>query len=119
MPRDICRFCAPCATVSFSAASEMSGLHHRPQDGQILHIFVQIVGFWGFKAPWMLVKAGVIYNVPKGIPSDLAQADSGMTIHMRAEIGLRVVQMESHNLIGADQRIHFADSRIPAFGGAD
>src|SRR5947207_8639902 len=80
---------------------------------------MQIVGFGGFKATWMVSKLRIVHNLAKCVPSDLPLAYPGMTVHMRAKVSLRIVEMEGDDLVGADQGIDFTDGGIPAFGRAN
>src|SRR5947207_11280572 len=80
---------------------------------------MQIVGFGGFKATWMVSKLRIVHNLAKCVPSDLPLAYPGMTVHMRAKVSLRIVEMEGDDLVGADQGIDLADGGIPAFGGTN
>src|SRR5438045_8606261 len=67
----------------------------------------------------MVSKARIIYNVPESVTSDLALADSSVSIHMGTKVGFGIIEVECQDLFHPDQGIDLADGRIPAFGTAN
>ncbi len=92
--------------------------HKRSQNSQILHVLVQVGGLGSLQATGQIAKSIVVYDVAKRMATNFSLSDSGMTIHLGAEVGFGIVEMKSHDLVHTDKGIDLADSIIPAFGRA-
>src|SRR5256885_4065168 len=67
----------------------------------------------------MVFEAGIVDNVSEACFSDFPVPNMSVPIHARAEAGLRIVQMEGHNLLQPNQGSDFPNGRVPTFAWAD
>src|SRR5688572_30579388 len=79
--------------------------YQRSQHREIFHILVQVFGFGSFKAARRIGETRVVHDVPKSLFADLALADVLVPIDARAEVRLRIVQVQSKHLVETDQRV--------------
>jgi hypothetical protein len=61
----------------------------------------------------------VIDDQAEGLAPDLSLSDMGVPIHVRAELGLGIVQVKGKNLLQANGGFEFSQGGVPAFGRAD
>jgi len=52
----------------------------RTEDGEVLHILVQIIRFGCFQTSWMVQKPCIIDDVPKSFPANFSLADPSVSI---------------------------------------
>src|SRR4051812_3654937 len=67
----------------------------------------------------MEFEAGIVDDVTKGFFADFALADASVAIDAGAEIGLRIVEVESEDLAETDELFDLADRVVPAFLSAE
>ena len=82
-------------------------MQEAPKDREILDIFVEILAFGSFKAARVIFKPGIVHNMSESLASDFSQADPCVTINTRSKVRLRIVQVESENLVQSDPGIEF------------
>jgi len=67
----------------------------------------------------MTFKPRIIHNMAETAEADLSLPDVRMAVYVRSEFRFRVIEMKRNDLPQANQRVYFADNRVPSFACAN
>ena len=85
-------------------------IDQRAQPGQILHILVHIFRLVSFQEHRNVLETWIIQDTPETFQPDKALTDMSVTIATAADIFLRIVQMENHQALEADDAVKLIEN---------
>src|SRR5262245_25375232 len=74
-------------------------VQQRSQPGEVLHILMAVFRLRGFQTAGQMPETPIRDDMAERLEPDSPSADARMTINSRCEIGFRVVQVKSQDLL--------------------